>query len=142
MLKMMPSKLPNTEPCGMDKGNVVVGKVLNELNRLRADVGDSDVKTAEAWISLGLIRLHMQQDPSEAKSCFEEALRILKKNKNQALIAVTLNDLGICLERLQERSEACEAYKTAYEILKAENFSESHPRVLSTQRSLSRLLGE
>lgn len=140
--QMMTSTHPNPQPTQMDKENVVVAQVLADLHRFRVALGNSHVKTGEAWNSLGLIRMHMQQDAMEAKPCLEEALRIFKKNDERALEATTLNDLGNCLERLNQHEKAFDAYKEAREIFETEKFSESHPRVLSTQRSLSRLCRE
>lgn len=135
----MPSTLPNTQLTHMDKENVVVAKVLADLHRFRLSLGDSHVKTGEAWNSLGLIRMHMQQTPTEAKTCFEEALRIFQKNDDRTSIAITLNDMGNCLERLHQHDAAYDAYNKAQEILQNEKFSESHPRLIATQRSMARL---
>jgi tetratricopeptide (TPR) repeat protein len=139
---MMPSTLPNTKPRTMDTENVVVKQVLADLNRFREDLGESHEKVAETWNSLGLIRLHMQQDADEAKVCFEEALRIFTQHDSQSSIAITLNDLGYCHERLLQQEEAMNSYKKARELLEAQKYSESHPRMISTQRSLARLMRE
>lgn len=134
--------VPNTNPRRSDTENVVVKQVLHDLDRFLMDLGESHEKVAETWNSLGLIRLHMQQDAKEAKSCFEEALRIFAKNDNQVSTAITLNDLGYCHERLLEYDKAMESYRKALQLLEAMKFSETHPRMISIQRSLSRLLRE
>jgi tetratricopeptide (TPR) repeat protein len=141
-ITMMPSMVPNTQANPMDTENVVIAQVLQDLKLFRLSLGDKHVKVAETWNSLGLIRLHMQQDAKEAKPCFEEALRIFTENDNRTSIAVTLNDLGYCFERLGQHDAAVESYKRAREIFEAQKFSDSHPRMLSTQLSLSRLLRE
>ena len=139
---MIPTMMPNTQPNPMDTENVVIAQVLQDLTLFRNSLGDTHVKVAETWNSLGLIRLHMQQNATEAKPCFEEALRIFTKNNNRTSIAVTLNDLGYCLERLGQHAAAVESYRRAREIFTDQKFSESHPRMLSTQLSLSRLMRE
>jgi tetratricopeptide (TPR) repeat protein len=138
----MPSTLPNTQPQMMDTENVVVKQVLADLIRFREDLGETHEKVAETWNSLGLIRLHMQQDADEAKVCFEQALRIFTEHDSQSSIAITLNDLGYCHERLHQQDEAVNSYKKARELFEAQKYSESHPRMISTQRSLSRLMRE
>lgn len=139
---MIPTMMPNTQPNPMDTENVVIAQVLQDLTLFRNSLGDTHVKVAETWNSLGLIRLHMQQNATEAKPCFEEALRIFTKINNRTSIAVTLNDLGYCLERLGQHAAAVESYRRAREIFTDQKFSESHPRMLSTQLSLSRLMRE
>lgn len=119
--------------------NIVLKQVVDDLHRYRRDLGESHLKVAETWNSLGLIRLHMQQNAQDAKGCLEEALRIFESCDSRTSVAVTLNDLGYCHERLDETDKAVEAYKRAFDLLEAEKFSPSHPRMISTQRSLSRL---
>ena len=143
-LVMVPSNTPNSQqqanPRKVGSENIVIKQVLDDLTRYRRDLGESHEKVAETWNSLGLIRLHMQQDAHGAKHCFEEALRIFEQIDSQASIAITLNDLGCCLERLQENEKAISVYQKARQLLEAEKYSATHPRMLSTERSISRLL--
>lgn len=119
--------------------NIVLKQVVDDLHRYRRDLGESHLKVAETWNSLGLIQLHMQQNARDAKGYLEEALRIFESCGSRIRVAVTLNDLGYCHERLQETDKAVEAYKRALHLLEAEKSSKSHPGMISTKRSLSRL---
>ena len=123
-----------------DSDNVVLRQVLDDLHRYRRDLGETHEKVAETWNSLGLIRLHMQRDPEAALGCHQEALKIFRKKKASMAMAITLNDLGYCYERLNQNEPALEIYKEAVELLKKLKIGQSHPRMTSTQRSINRLM--
>lgn len=118
--------------------DVLLKKVVTDLRRFIADYGKSHEKVAEAWNSMGLIRLHLQQNTIEAKRCFEEAIRILE-NGDKAAFAITLSDLGWCHERLKDHEKALLLYRKAKIILEDQECSESHPTSVSINRSLERL---
>jgi tetratricopeptide (TPR) repeat protein len=115
-------------------------EVLDDLNRYQILYGDTDIKTAKTWTSLGLIRLHLENDAQGALSCFKESLRIFMIIGDLQSAASAWNDLGICLERLQMYDEALKSYMKVRDIFEAERFSKSHPCNISSQRSIHRLL--
>uniref|UniRef100_A0A7S1D2E4 Kinesin light chain n=1 Tax=Cyclophora tenuis TaxID=216820 RepID=A0A7S1D2E4_CYCTE len=123
-----------------DSDNVVLRQVLDDLRRYRRDLGENHEKVAETWNSLGLIRLHMQRDPEAALGCHQEALKIFRKKTANLAMAITLNDLGYCYERLNQREQALEIYKEAVDLLKKQKLGQSHPRMIATQRSVNRLM--
>ena len=125
-------------------GNPHLDKVLSELKRYREqqERGESSVEDdyAEAWNSLGLIRIHMQNNATEAKKCHEQALRIYRTKKTAAVnIATTLIDRGLCYERLAQQDEALTNYQQALQLLKDQSIAEGNILVRTTQRSISRL---
>jgi tetratricopeptide (TPR) repeat protein len=115
-------------------------EVLHDLDRYQTLFGDADIKTAEMWTSLGLIRLHIENDPDGAVSCFNESLRIFMKNSDLKSVATTWNDLGLCFERLHMYDDALKSYLKARDIFEEESFSKSHPSIISSERSICRLL--
>jgi tetratricopeptide (TPR) repeat protein len=125
-----------------DEENTLLVEVLHDLEQQRHDLGDSHVQVAETWNSLGLIRLHMQHNIRDAIECHERALRIYRKQQEEAkqAMAVTLHDLGYCYERLGQRDRALQQYQEAMTILKNQNYQASHPRRIATQRSMDRVL--
>ena len=125
-------KLRDSEQC------VVLRQVLADMQRHRLE-GPS-IKMAEAWNSLGLIRLHMQGDAESARECHSEALRIVKELGDKRLLAITLHDLGYCFERMEERELALQQYKEAISTLQGENLDKTHPRMIATQRAMNRIL--
>jgi tetratricopeptide (TPR) repeat protein len=132
----------NSDSCTSTSGITqhLLKEVLDDLVRYQTLLGDDAVKTAEAWTSLGLIRLHLENDANAAVSCFKESLRIFMKNNDLKSVATTWNDLGICFERLHLHEDALKSYIKAREIFEAESFSKSHPCIVSSQRSICRLL--
>lgn len=131
------TSLPQKQARDSEK-DVVLRQVLADMKRHRLS-GESS-KVAETWNSLGLIRLHMQRDASSARECHEEALRIVRNLGDKKLIAITLHDLGYCLERMQEREQALTKYEEAISHLKQACVNKSHPRMIATQRAMDRVL--
>ena len=127
------------------KRPIMLNSVLQELERCQKQ-GDV-VQTAESWNALGLVRLHTQRNFEGAIECHETALRLLESFQSSSTssasssleLAVTLNDLGYCHERLSHPQQALECYGRAFEILQHSGMKESHPRFLSVQRALARL---
>jgi tetratricopeptide (TPR) repeat protein len=120
-------------------GNLVLGRVLEELKSAQHEFGGDDNAVADAWNALGLVRVHMQRDTKGAIACHEEALRIFIKNGQRLEEAFTLNDLAYCYEQLGEPSTAIHFYEDALRIFVEEKLSEHHPKVLSTYRALCRM---
>jgi tetratricopeptide (TPR) repeat protein len=114
--------------------------ILEDLDRCQELLGDTDIKTAHTWTSLGLIRLHLEHDAQGALTCFKESLRIFMNNDDLKSVATTWNDLGLCFERLEMYDKALKSYMKARDIFEAESFSASHPCIVSSQRSIGRLL--
>eukprot|EP00540_Astrosyne_radiata_P021483 CAMPEP_0116839464 /NCGR_PEP_ID=MMETSP0418-20121206/9786_1 /TAXON_ID=1158023 /ORGANISM="Astrosyne radiata, Strain 13vi08-1A" /LENGTH=143 /DNA_ID=CAMNT_0004469587 /DNA_START=96 /DNA_END=527 /DNA_ORIENTATION=+ len=123
-----------------DSDNVVLRQVLDDLHRYQRDLGEWHEKVAETWNSLGLIRLHMQRDAEAALGCHQEALKIFRKQDAPLSMAITLNDLGYCYERLGKREDALNIYKEAVDLLRKSKIGSSHPRMIATQRSMNRLM--
>eukprot|EP00542_Grammatophora_oceanica_P021442 CAMPEP_0194048030 /NCGR_PEP_ID=MMETSP0009_2-20130614/26617_1 /TAXON_ID=210454 /ORGANISM="Grammatophora oceanica, Strain CCMP 410" /LENGTH=152 /DNA_ID=CAMNT_0038693823 /DNA_START=210 /DNA_END=668 /DNA_ORIENTATION=+ len=128
-------------------GGGVLQAVLQDLETYKKGghehSAQQPTKVAETYNSLGLIKLHMQKDPQGAKECHEEALRILQEDMtvyNPKTIAVTLNDLGFCCERLEQRQEAQRLYERSKRILRDEVLLDaSHPRMIAMERALDRV---
>lgn len=120
-------------------GNPVFRRVVSDLRTAQHEFGSNHNSVAEAWNALGLVRVHMQRDAKAAQLCHEEALRIYSKNFQHAEMAVTLNDLGFCHEQQGNHTDALELYEDAMRILFELDLGESHPRVIATQRAVSRI---
>jgi len=128
-----PTKPPRDSP-----QEVVLRQVLADMKRFRLE--GCAYKVAETWNSLGLIRLHMQRDAESARECHEEALRIFRELGEKKLMAITLHDLGYCLERMELRELALKQYEEAILHLKDEDLDKTHPRMIATQRAMNRVL--
>jgi tetratricopeptide (TPR) repeat protein len=106
--------IPTAEP-------IVLPAALDELGRLIAVHGPRHESVAEAWTSIGLIRLHMQRDALAALKCHQRALEVYKSiHASQTKLAIALSDLGMCYERLGNRTKALDAYRGALELALAE----------------------
>lgn len=115
-----------------EQSNHLVQAVLDDLQQ--AQESGSISETCEAWNALGLIRLHTRQNPEGALECHEMALRLLGK-ESDCMRAVTLSDIGLCYERMEETKQAVLAYQQSMDLMKATN----HPRKLSLERTMARL---
>ena len=140
--RMPPS--PHEDSDSSDDGQqrpLVLKSVLSDLIRLTEELGPTHVKVAEIWNSLGLIRLHMQHNVHAAVKCHQEALSIYQRNASTTLdIAVTLNDLGRCYERLDEPVRALETYEKAAEMIRKDaSVRKTHSVVESLNRAVARL---
>ena len=140
-----------------DTGNPALNKVLLELRSClkandkkggdRTDDGKQDhcyedeIKLAESWNALGLIRIHMQQKTDEARKCHLRALEIYNKHKknNAVATATTLKDLGFCYEKLTQHGQAIKMYRDAVDILKGEKVPSDNLLLNATLRSIARL---
>ncbi|KAL7572393.1 hypothetical protein ACA910_021601 [Epithemia clementina (nom. ined.)] len=119
---------------------LVLEPVLADLARFNQELGPHHEKVAEAWNSLGLIRMHVQLDPFAAIECHKEALRIQRLQSCPSLkLAATLNDLAMCYERVRESERALELYLEAEIVLKRCAASSTHPVTISTDRCIARL---
>jgi len=119
---------------------VVLRPVLEDLAKLTDELGPNHDKVAEVWGSLGLIRQHMQKNVPAAVKCHEEALKIYRLNTACATkVAVTLNDLANCYERVCEQDRALQLYQEALTLLEASNVPEDHRVFSSTMRAVARL---
>lgn len=121
---------------------LVLKQVLADILRLSEELGSTHVKVAEVWNSLGLIRLHMQHNAQAALKCHQEALCIYRLNKDTSSldIAVTLNDLGRCYERLDEQGKALKTYEEAAEMVRKDgSIRKTHSVVESVHRAVARL---
>jgi tetratricopeptide (TPR) repeat protein len=134
--------LPATGPQHDSCNNPVLEQILQDLKDCQKEYGRVHPKVAEAWNALGLIRVHMERNADEARKCHEYALAIYKDLKLAKETAITLNDLGYCFERMNQRDMALRSYQEALLILEAERLSENHPRVISTRRAVFRILRE
>jgi tetratricopeptide (TPR) repeat protein len=114
--------------------NPVLAAVLLDLEKSQTE-GDQQ-KIAEAWNSLGLVRLHTQHNTKEAIICHKKALKMCI---DPVETAITLNDLGFCYERLNEHDQAMQVYKQAMQLL-GNRLADSHPRKLGLERNMARLL--
>jgi tetratricopeptide (TPR) repeat protein len=119
--------------------NSVLHRVVTDLRTAQHEFGSNHNSVAEAWNALGLVRIHMQRDVEAAQVCHEEALRIYSENLQQTDTALTLNDLGYCHEQQGNPSVALDHYEKALRILSNMELDESHPRVISTHRAVSRI---
>ena len=143
LVAVQEERLPKVESV-TDTGNPHLNKVLSELRRHRLQLERDDncleEDYAEAWNSLGLIRIHMQNNADEARKCHEQALRIFRaKDTTVVNIATTLIDLGLCYERLAKQEQALKTYEEALQLLKSHQVSDTNILVRATQRSISRL---
>ena len=121
---------------------LLLKQVLADLIRLTDELGPGHIKVAETWNSLGLIRLHVQRNVQAAIKCHKEALSIYTGSKDGSTvdIAVTLNDLGRCYERLNDQAKALESYERAEElVLNDSSIRKTHSVVESVKRSVARL---
>jgi tetratricopeptide (TPR) repeat protein len=57
----------------------VLQRVVSELQWAQKEHGFHHPKVAEAWSALGLVKIHMQRDPTQALMCHEHALRIFRE---------------------------------------------------------------
>jgi hypothetical protein len=124
---------------------VVLHQVLADLVRFTEELGPNHVKVAETWNSLGLIRLHMQQNVNAAVKCHKEALVIYRFNADALTldIAVTLADLGRCYERLNDCTQALQKYQEAVDLMQNDpSIRQNHSVVESVRRSMARLRRE
>jgi len=140
---------------------VVLEEVLRDLSQQISELGPNHLSVAETWNTLGLIRLHMQRDVLAALKCHQTALQIYQshnnKNNNSSSassssssssisssvtplqLAVTLNDLGKCLERNDQREEALEKYLEAQRYMRQANRSHKDIVATSIDRAIARL---
>ena len=118
-------------------------QVLADIDRLSQELGPTHTKIAETWNSLGLIRLHVQNMVSAAIKCHEEALYIYRSNSDECSLAIaaTLNDLGLCYERIEDQARALSAYEEAERILQSDDSTGSSSRCLlfSVQKAIARI---
>lgn len=136
---LAPPAQTSTKPPQRDSPqSVVLRQVLADMQRHR--LAGASHKVAEAHNALGLIRLHMECNPEAAKECHEQALRIFRELEEKKLVAITLHDLGYCLERLGERELALQQYQEAIECLQEEQLTKTHPRMIATTRAMNRVL--
>lgn len=122
-----------------EESNHLVQNVMGDLQQ--AQQSGSASRTCEAWNALGLIRLHTRRNPSGALECHEIALQLITSSNTQAKCmqeATTLNDIGLCYERLEQTKEAVLAYEQAMEMMK-EGISPTHPQRMSLERTMARL---
>ena len=137
-----PSPHEDSDSCDNAERPLVLKQVLADLLRLTEELGPIHVKVAETWNSLGLIRLHMQHNAQAAIKCHREALSIYQANADSSTldIAVTLNDLGRCYERLNDPDKALQTYERAAEMLRGDSsIRKAHSVVESVNRAVARL---
>jgi tetratricopeptide (TPR) repeat protein len=118
---------------------MLLQSVLRDLETTK-----DQVKLAETYNSLGLMRLHMQKDPLGAMECHTQAKELLLRHCNNEedgveLLAITYSDLGYCHERLSETDQALIQYKLARTKL-SQVLSPDHPRMIAVQRAMDRVL--
>ena len=95
---------------------------------------------AEEWIALGLIRVHMQANPTEAIKCFGQALKILEQIPNGDISkAIALNDVAYCYVKLHNQDRAVRTYWEALRLFKLQNVPDSDIHVAAATRSISLL---
>jgi len=123
-----------------ESSNPVLKGVVCDVRRTQMQFGVHHPKYAEAWNALGLIRIHMQGNAEAARRCHEYALTIFREKKMAKETATSLNDLGYCCERLDLPEKALNHYREALEILEGEDISETDRLVLSTRRSVDRMM--
>ena len=133
------SERPTIDITDEKTSNPVLKQVLHDLRRAQMQFGTHHQKSADAWNALGLVRIHMQRDAEAAKKCHEFALTIFREQEMAEQTATTLNDLGYCCERLDLPEAALKHYEESLLILENQNFSETHPQMLSTRRAVSRM---
>lgn len=122
--------------------NPLLTTSLDELEESLLD-GNSQ-RIAEAWNSLGLVRLHTQHNPEEALRCHENALNLLSSLDSHSAVhythlATTLHDVGLCYERLNNTARALEYYGRAARLLEEQHFDASHERLLAINRAIARV---
>jgi hypothetical protein len=122
----------------------VLSRVLEDLAKLTNEFGPNDVKVADAWNSLGLIRQHMMRNMPAAIKCHQRALDIYRCNNEEVSkmtmqIAVTLIDLGSCYERTAQSEQALRKYEEAECLLETSDISPSHRIFCSVERAVARL---
>ena len=134
----------STSVCTADSVDpIVLPQALSELDRSVAMHGPNHEKVAEAWNSLGLIRLHMQKNAHEALKCHQKALDIYNLIEAPSVhlhMAITFNDLGMCYERLNDRENALLLYNRA--LLFAQSDAAVTEKVWlfrATERAIDRL---
>jgi tetratricopeptide (TPR) repeat protein len=137
-----PSPLEDSDSSGeLGKDPLVLKQVLADLVRFTEELGCTHPKVAETWNTLGLIRLHMQRNIKAAIKCHEEALSIYKVTDGSTIdVAVTLNDLGRCYERLNHIEKALEIYERAECLIREDTTVRQNHGVLdSLERAVARL---
>ena len=141
-IKKPPSTHEHSDSSEDAERPLVLKQVLADLMRLTDELGPTHKQVAETWNSLGLIRLHMQHNVQAAVKCHQEALSIYKVNPASSTleIAVTLNDLGRCFERLSDPKRALEIYEQAAEMVRSDDsIRKTHSVVESVKRAVARL---
>ena len=118
--------------------NQILQGVLDDLHSAQSK-GCLNCDVADAWNALGLIRIHMQKDIPKALECHQQALKVYIHNMKHTEIALTLNDIGFCHERMGRTADALACYMEALSILKDSTLPDGHTRVLATERAISRL---
>ena len=119
--------------------NPILKNCITQLKSARETLGEDNKETADYWSALGLCRMHTQRDVVSALECFEKSLHIYRSKNLRRDVAITLLDVGSCLERMNKSAEALEQYEEAQTIFEELKVHENHPHVLSTKRALSRL---
>eukprot|EP00980_Cylindrotheca_fusiformis_P028989 scaffold22689_cov163-Cylindrotheca_fusiformis.AAC.4 len=96
-------------------------------------------KIAEAWNSLGLIRLHTRKDPKRALECHQMSLVLSSKDPMKK--AIVLNDIGLCYERTNQFEQAFQVYRQALDLLEDHVIESKHLQLCkqSLERTLARL---
>lgn len=140
-----PSPLEDSDSSNDVPAPLVLNQVMADLLRLTEELGPTHIKVAETWNSLGLIRLHMQNNIEAAIKCHREALSIYRTNQDATNLAtaVTLNDLGRCYERLHDCATALQTYEQAAELMQKDpTIRKNHTFLESVLRSMARLRRE
>jgi tetratricopeptide (TPR) repeat protein len=136
-----PSPLEDSDSSDEPNDPLVLKQVLADLIRFTKELGSTHQKVAETWNTLGLIRLHMQRNIKAAMKCHEEALSIYKATGGSTIdVAVTLNDLGRCYERLNDIEKALEIYERAECLIREDKTARQNHGVMdSLDRAVARL---
>ena len=131
---------PYIEPKGSKTGNDALDTVLSEL---RGISDTNSIRMATQWNELGLIRLHMQNNPLEAIKCFHQALQILCIESNRADgkidLAITLSDISLCYSRLDKTVDARRTINKACAIFDEQNVKQDNIHYKSALRLKSQL---
>jgi tetratricopeptide (TPR) repeat protein len=163
------SRSSNSDNYNAEDEFPVLQRVVSELQWAQKEYGFHHPKVAEAWNALGLVKIHMQRDPTQALMCHEHALRIFReldqeKKRHEepqehdqeqsqsdadaaavtaasyaTATAITLNDVAYCHEQLQQTEQALQFYQESLQIMQQHDVSQYHPHMVSATRALFRL---
>ena len=83
-----------------------------------------------------------RHDGAKADSCKPDGGKMRGKEEESTVmlaVAITLKDIGLCYERLNQHEKSLSRYQECLNIFRSQDLSKEHTQVVATLRSISRL---